>query len=180
MLAYFGRLVPEKGPHLLVEALAGLLEREWTLLLDQFMPADGYQRALMSRLTETGMSGRVRFVKANHDEVADIMRAADAVILPFSTPHWVEQYGRVAPEALASGCLVIASASGALVELVADSGILVPEGDVGALRAAIRSWLDEDGPYPALAGRGAQRARALLSARAQAERWDQELRAFEV
>jgi glycosyltransferase involved in cell wall biosynthesis len=177
VLAYFGRLVPEKGPHLLIDALAGLVDHDWTLLLDQFMPADAYQRALLDRLHRSGLGSRVRFVEASHNEVADVMRAADVVVLPsISTPNWVEQYGRVAPEAMASGCLVVAADSGALADLVADSGVLVPEGDTTALRSAIKNCLDQPDSYPAMEGRGAQRARESLSARAQAERWDQELR----
>jgi glycosyltransferase involved in cell wall biosynthesis len=178
VLAYFGRLVPEKGPHLLIEAMAGLLGREWTLLLDQFQPATAYQKAILARIEQSGMAARVRFVHASHDEVANVMKAADAVVLPsVSTPNWTEQYGRVAPEALASGCLVIATRSGALVDLVADSGVLVPEGDAVALRSAIEAWLDAPGTYPALQGRGARRARDFLSAAAQAMHWDRELRA---
>jgi hypothetical protein len=44
------------------------------------------------------------------------------------------------------------------------------------LRSAIKNCLDQPDSYPAMEGRGAQRARESLSARAQAERWDQELR----
>ncbi|MBK9697986.1 MAG: glycosyltransferase family 4 protein [Propionibacteriaceae bacterium] len=81
---------------------------------------------------------------------------------PGSTGHWtfspsrpadpgagLEQFGRVAVEAMACGVPVVASDSGALSDVVGGAGLLVPPGDADRLREALlRVGLD-----PALAHR---------------------------
>ena len=101
------------------------------------------------------------------------MNAADLVVVPsLSTPNWIEQYGRVVPEALACGCRVIASNSGALPELLGSHGRLVEEADPNGLAHAIAA---EIGALASAAGRrtdAADYAAERLSARAQAQLWD--------
>ena len=65
-------------------------------------------------------------------------------------PGWIEQFGRVVAEAQASGVPVVASASGALPDVVGDAGLLVPPGDPAALRAALARFLDEPGLWARL------------------------------
>ena len=161
VIAYFGRLSPEKGVHLLLDALEEL-DQPWTLLVDAFMPSGEYQKQLLDRLQKPAWSSRVRWIEARHGEVAEYMNASDIVALPsISTPQWVEQYGRVAPEAMACGCLVLAARSGALPELVADAGILFPEGNVPALRECLRKALNELPQMQALRDHAAERARSV-------------------
>ena len=56
----------------------------------------------------------------------------------------VETFGLVVLEAMVSGRPVIASRIGGLADIVVDgaTGMLVPPGDVGALRDAIQYLLD--------------------------------------
>jgi len=60
-------------------------------------------------------------------------------------PSRREGYGMTAREAMAHGRPVVASAVGGLVDAIEDgvSGVLVPPGDVGALREALRRLLDD-------------------------------------
>jgi glycosyltransferase involved in cell wall biosynthesis len=175
VIGYFGRLSPEKGVHLLLDALESI-EGRWTLLIDAFMPSSGYQQCLWDRLQQPAWKERVRWIEARHGEVADYMNAADIVVLPsVSTPQWVEQYGRVAPEAMACGCLVLAADSGALPELVAEAGWLFPEGDVAALRRRLREALAALPGLQDLRVSAAERARAVLSSSAQARLWAETL-----
>jgi glycosyltransferase involved in cell wall biosynthesis len=175
VVAYFGRLSPEKGVHLLLDALQEVAA-PWTLLIDSFMPSGDYQQRLWDRLQEPAWSNRVRWIEARHGEVAEYMNAADVVVVPsISTAQWVEQYGRVAPEAMACGCLVIAARSGALPELVAEAGWLFEEGDAAALREHLRTAL---ATLPALQGlrdQAASRASHLLSSGAQARLWAEKM-----
>jgi glycosyltransferase involved in cell wall biosynthesis len=151
-VAYFGRQTPEKGVHLLVEALAGLKHLEWQFLIDHFAAYGGsYIEKLRALIEASGIADRVVYFDARHDEMPDYMNASDIVVLPsVSTPKWKEQYGRVIPEAMACGRAVIGSDSGAIPELIAGFGDIFPEGDVGALRGVLERLLQA----PNLAQRG--------------------------
>ena len=171
VVAYFGRLSPEKGVHLLLDALEGI-DAPWSLLIDAFMPSSAYQAGLRTRLAQPPWASRVQWIEARHGEVGQYMNAADVVVLPsISTTQWVEQYGRVAPEAMACGCLVVAANAGALPELVGDVGKLFPEGDVSALREILREALIDLPSFHALRTAAAKRSHAMLSSSAQARLW---------
>jgi glycosyltransferase involved in cell wall biosynthesis len=59
---------------------------------------------------------------------------------------------------MAHGASVIASDSGALREVVADAGVLVPEGDVDGFTRELRRLLDEPRRRAELSARGRIRA----------------------
>jgi glycosyltransferase involved in cell wall biosynthesis len=91
---------------------------------------------------------------------------ADALVLPsLPTERWLEQFGRVIPEAFAYGLPVVGSDSGAIGEVVGDAGILVAAGDHLALARAAAALTDPD-----LHGTLADRARARLAAEYTIER----------
>jgi glycosyltransferase involved in cell wall biosynthesis len=97
---------------------------------------DAYSRQLQLQIEELGLGDRIRYVHAAHGEVGQYMNAADVVVLPsISTRKWKEQYGRVAPEAMACGKLTVVANRGALPELVGNFGLTFPEG--GAKRLTI-------------------------------------------
>lgn len=171
-IAYFGRLAPEKGVHLLLEALAGLKDRSWQLLIDRFTDYPSpYAATILSKLLEYEINDRVIYFDARHEQMPDFMNAADMVVLAsISTPRWKEQYGRVLPEAMACGKQVIGSDSGAIPELVSDFGDICPEGNVTALRETIRGHLDR-GNYRAHRDRISSYAHQHLSIRRQAQIW---------
>ena len=173
--AYFGRVIPEKGVHLLLRALHRLADRPWHLLLDEFKEyGHPYARELKGLIAELGLESRVVYFDAPHEKVADYMNAADVVAVPsISNDRWKEQYGRVAPEAMACGRLVVVSSSGALKELVGDAGIVVPENDVDALSAALRRAMDDEALRADYGRRAARRAHEHLSLPAQCDRMEE-------
>src|SRR5262249_4412772 len=93
-------------------------------------------------------------------------------------PSRREGFGVVCAEAMAHARPVVASAVGGLRDLVVDgeTGILVPPGDVAALRAALERLLADAGLRRRLGEAGRERVRTLLS-------WDrvteETLRAYE-
>lgn len=165
VIGFVGRLVPEKGILDLVEAAAGV----GSLLV----VGDGPLRDAAQRIA-AARSVPCRFVGAiPHDEVPAWYGAMDVVAIPSrTTPTWMEQFGRVVIEANAAGVPVVVSDSGELPATVAATGggVVVPEGDVAALSAALRGLCAADVHRRALgeAGRAAVAARftPLVAARA--------------
>jgi glycosyltransferase involved in cell wall biosynthesis len=139
IIAYIGRMTYEKGIHVLLKSLSYLKDHSWILMLDEFSSTStGYIDELKKLILDLNLANRIKYIDAKHLEIARYMNAADIVVIPsISTEFWIEQYGRVAPEAMACEKLVIASNTGALPELVGNSGILVKENDEIALKNAI-------------------------------------------
>ena len=177
-IAYFGRLTREKGVGLLLEALGMLKDLEWQFLIDQFATyRTPYAAELQGQIDALGLKERVVYFDAVHSEMPNFMNAADIVVLPsVSTAKWKEQYGRVIPEAMACGKVVIGSDSGAIPELIGDAGFTFPEGDVKALAELLRYVLGaEETELESFRTRAAERSHSLLSIIPQAAIWNQML-----
>jgi len=142
-VAYFGRLTPEKGVHVLLEALSTMKDENWQFLIDHFSDyATPYTDELKGLIARLGLTDRVFYFDAKHEEMPDYINSADIVVLPsLSTPKWKEQYGRVLPEAMACGKVVVGSNSGAIPELVNGHGHIFPENDVKALTSILRELI---------------------------------------
>lgn len=168
--AYIGRLVYEKGVHILLQSLAQMLDIEWRLMLDKFESyTNPYNQRIYDMIQQLGLAERIVYIDADHFEIAKYMNAADAVILPsVSVPKWREQYGRVSQEAMACGTLVIAAQSGALPELVGDAGLIFPEGDVESLTQLLRNVVQNRSQYNHLLQKAPIRAKEYLSIERQA------------
>jgi glycosyltransferase involved in cell wall biosynthesis len=134
---YVGRLSEEKGVRELAEAARGL---------PFVVVGDGPLRTLFPE--------SAGFVPPH--ELGPYYERASVVVVPSRR----EGYGVVAREAMAYGRPVVATAVGGLLDAVEDdvTGVLVPPGDVDALREAIAGLL----------GDGARRARLGAAGRARA------------
>ncbi|HVG99168.1 MAG TPA: glycosyltransferase [Miltoncostaeaceae bacterium] len=164
MVSFAGRLVPDKGVDVLLDAVArtpGL-----RALIVGEGSAGGALRAQAARL---GIEDRVRFhAPLPMERVAVAFTAGDVVAMPSRHEPW----GRVAVEAMACGVPLVAGAAGHLPALVGDHGRLVRPGDADDLARALREAIEE--PEPARSERVA-RAReyaASFSWAALAERWE--------
>jgi len=140
LIAYFGRMVPQKGVHLLVEALSGITELNWKLLLDHaFDPQDQYATHIQSLIESSNLQDRVSYFEASHFEIADYMRAADIMVAPsLTTLNFKEQYGRAVQEAMACGCVCLVSDSGHLQDLLGDQSLVFPENNVTSIQEKLR------------------------------------------
>lgn len=151
-LVWSGRIVPEKAPHLALEAarLAGLP----IVLAGRVGDQDYYEREVLPRL-----GGGARYVgELGQRDLDRLVGAADCALV---TPMWPEPFGLVVAEALATGTPVAAFGSGGVAEVVAGApwSSVVEPGDVVALaRAATR--LAARGSDPAV--RAAVREHAML------------------
>jgi glycosyltransferase involved in cell wall biosynthesis len=170
VVGYFGRLIPGKGVHLLIEALAKL-PPDVHLLLDMFKNFEpgSYAAELMTRAKALGLTDRIVTIDVPHEQVPMYMNCCDVIAIPsLSTPRWIEQFGRVVPEAMACGVPVVGSDSGNIPAIIGDAGVVVPEGDVQALAAAILRLRSNTELAETLRKRAIERVRELWSVDVQA------------
>jgi glycosyltransferase involved in cell wall biosynthesis len=150
LLLSVGSLIERKGHHLAIEALARLPEARLAIAGDG--PEEGALRALANRL---GVADRVRFLgNVPHEALADVYRAADALVLASSREGWAN----VLLEAMACGTPVVATEIWGTPEVVAapEAGRLVARRDASALAEAVRALL-ADPPERAATRRYAER-----------------------
>ncbi len=133
---YVGRLEQHKGVHIVIDAIARLEDAQLAIVGDGPMAS-----SLQEQIVRLGLDSRVTVQGfCPPDEVAKIYRSFDVLVVPsLETKSWVEQFGRVAVEAMASGVPVLASKSGALPDVVGDAGLLVTPGSVDAWCAAMNA-----------------------------------------
>lgn len=154
-----GMIRPDKGQDHLFDALTLLAARGLrpTVVVVGAATAEsaGYEAELRRRAGE--LTVPVVFTGYRED-VAALMRMADAVVIPSLT----EAQPRVAVQAFAVGRPVVASAVGGVPEIVTpgDTGWLVPPADPAALAEAMEAVMAK----PAAAGAIATRARLLAEA----------------
>jgi glycosyltransferase involved in cell wall biosynthesis len=135
-IGFVGRLVPERGLDLLFRSCVGLTGK-WTLSVIGTGPSQEELEALAERL---GLSARVYWLgPLPRDAVDQVWPRLDCVVFPArTTPRWVASAARGALHAMANGVTVVASDSGALPEIVGETGKIVPEENVPALTAALQ------------------------------------------
>lgn len=135
VVGLLGRLVPEKGVLLLLDALAAD-----PVLHARIAGTGPLAAAIETEAARRGVAERVRFLGGiDPDEVAGFYASIDVLAVPsMPTRRWTEQFGRVAVEAMAAGVPVVSSDAGALPDVVGGAGIVVPQGDAPALAAAVR------------------------------------------
>jgi glycosyltransferase involved in cell wall biosynthesis len=142
VIGYVGRMLPGKGLDVLSGALREMRDDKWNLLV----VGDGPERAkFTSDITDAGLLDRTRFTGAvSYDSTPEYFKQIDVLIVPTVTTEKIrEQFGRVIVEAMASGVSVIGSTCGAIPEVIADAGLVVPEGDSNALAGAIRQLIND-------------------------------------
>ncbi len=153
-------VAPRKGHDVLIEALSPLAKLPWHLTCVGSITRDpSTASALRARLRQAGLLGRVTLAGevADH-QVTDYYQAASLFVLP----TLYEGYGMAVAEALAHGLPVISTHTGAISELVGPgAGLLVPPGDVQALREALSRVMCEPALLASLA-HGARAARSSL------------------
>jgi len=157
-VGFAGRLVPEKGVHVLLQALAGLTG-SWEVMIAGQGPSEKTLRELAE---QWGIAGRVRFCgQIPSAEMPAFFSSLDVFVLPsVSRPNWIEQFGRVLIEAMASEAAVIGSSCGEIPRVIDDAGLIFPEGEANALRDRLQRLYDDRELCGRLARAGRQRALA--------------------
>lgn len=151
-LVSVGRFVQAKGYCYLIDALAQLVDLEWTM----FFVGDGeLKEAIQQQASDAGLSKRVRFLgELPHHDAMGIASLADVYLMPSIT----EATPMALLEASSLARPIVASEVGGIPDLIIHetTGLLSAPGEVQPLADAIRRLI-EDRPLAIALGQSAQR-----------------------
>jgi glycosyltransferase involved in cell wall biosynthesis len=120
-------------------------------------PEEKRLRELADRI---GLGDTVIFSRFPYEEMHSAYNLADVFMLASTArPGWLEQFGYVLAEALASGVPIITTMHGSIPEVVGEAALLVPPSDFLGLGDAMKKLLEDSN----------ERERLTLAARARAE-----------
>ncbi len=157
--AYLGRLVPEKGVLILLEAARQLSTEGYQF--EVRLIGDGPQRSELEALIKenhlglcVGITGYLTGAR-----LAEALRDVRVVVMP---SVWEETAGLAAIEQMMRGRLVIASKIGGLAEVVNDTGLTFPAGNARALADAMKTVLQNPSIIELLGQKARDRAVRLF------------------
>jgi starch synthase len=101
-----------------------------------------------------------------YSSIPQLHNIADIFVLP-SIPisTWQEQFGYVLVESMACGKPVISTLTGAIPEVVADAGVLVPPNDFLSLANALENLISDEKKRIELGQKGRQRVEEVFDSR---------------
>ena len=140
-IGFVGRLVPQKGLDNLLQALALQRSAKWRLTI----VGDGPERERLEQLaSELRLAARVRWTGGlPAEQVANLWPDLDVLVMPSrGSAQWRESNGQILMEAMAHEVAVLGTNSGVIPELIGDAGIVVPDGDLESMAAALESLSD--------------------------------------
>ncbi|MEN6473026.1 MAG: glycosyltransferase family 4 protein [Syntrophaceae bacterium] len=152
-ICYIGRVTPQKGIHVLIEAVAMLSKTIPNITIyvvgDFNVSQNSYMSTINRLIDSSGLD--VRFTGFRTDAL-EILSLMDLFVLP----SFSEGFPRTIMEAMALGKPVISTAVGGITEFLKDDNkiIIVPPGDSEALAEAIRVLLNNKGLRETLSVRG--------------------------
>ncbi len=177
-LGFVGRIAPEKGLEMLLQAAATLVARNDHRRFAVHIYGTGtetYLAALHRAEHDLALpAGMVQWHGAvAHDQAPTAIRSLDTLVVPtIAYEGYKEQFGRVVIEALACQVPVITSDNGELPHLVKETsgGLVFPQGDVGALATCITTAMSQLGLLTQMARRGYDHVRTHYTYSALADR----------
>jgi glycogen(starch) synthase len=133
-LFFVGRMVPDKGIDLLLDALDQLRGRgiQASLSLAGSGPEEA---ALKHKVRELGLEGLVNFVgRVSDEQLNALLNQHRIMIVPTREG---EGFGVVALEGIACGCVVVGSSCGGLPEAIGDCGRIFENGNSASLASVL-------------------------------------------
>jgi len=142
-LLFLGNVIPRKGLHTLLEALARLPREGWRLTVVGGLEVDrAYMQQIQQQIYGAALEKQVEFTGIlEEEELASRLAHSQVLAVPSS----YEGYGIVYLEGMAFGLPALATTGGGAREIITSGrdGFLITPGDARALAGHIRS-LNED------------------------------------
>lgn len=165
VIAQVGRLAPEKGVHIFVEAMASVATRyphaRAIVVGDAAVyGSESYANEVKRSVSRLGLTEKVVFT-GFVDDIRSVYGAIDLLVQPSTC----EPFGRTLVEAMAMKVPVIATNCGGAVEVVEDgvTGLLVPPGEASSLAEVIVKIIENREFGIRLGLRGRKRAEEVFS-----------------
>ena len=164
-VVYVGLLVEHKGVHTAIEALGRLdpdvLARVRLTILGSGHPE--YEQRLRALVTSMGLGQRVVFASPiPRTDLPRFLAAHHVLVMP---SIWEEPLALIMQEALASGLVLVGSATGGTTEIVVngENGLLFSAEDADCLAQHLERLVSEPELRRRLAAQGQQTARRMFS-----------------
>jgi glycosyltransferase involved in cell wall biosynthesis len=168
VLLFLGRVVPKKGPDVLLQSVVQTRNAD-ALLVIAGPISESYRAVLGQVIGRHKLQDRVLFTGMLHGrERVEALVDADLFVLP----SWQENFGIAVAEALAAGTAVVISDRVALSALVrsADVGGVAPPEPV-AIARHIDDWLERSRSDPSVSSHARAVARTHFDWQSIARRW---------
>jgi mannosyltransferase len=162
----FGRVRPQKGTDVFVEAMCRLLPQFPDFTAVVIGAVTGDQRAFADQLAQrakaTAIADRLRFL--GELPIEEVPRWYQRITIYAFTSR-IEGFGLTLLEAMAAGTALVAARAGAAEAVIEDgeTGVLVPPGDVDALVAALEPLMQDPRRAIAMGQRARERTIARFS-----------------
>jgi mannosyltransferase len=169
----FGRVRPQKGTDVFVDAMCRLLPRypQWSAVVVGRTTVEhrAFVDNMQAKIAEVGLTDRVRFL--GEVPIEEVPRWYQRIsIYAFTSRE--EGFGLTLLEAMAAGTALVAARAGVAEMVVKDgeTGVLVPPGDVAALVGALEPLMHDPDRAAEMGQRARARAVAAFSLQTEAER----------
>lgn len=142
---YVGRLTTEKGVHTAIKAVGRLVHHHQIKHLRLTIAGDGtpdYSDYLHNLARQEKVDKFITFLGAQSKEAIPKLYAQSDVLL--FTSIWQEPFGRVLIEAMASGCVVVGTATGGAAEILKheENALVFSPDDASGLAAQIMHLIE--------------------------------------
>ena len=171
-IGVFGRVRPDKGTDVFVEAMIAALPRlpdATAVIAGLAQPQhQAFEEALRQKIAAAGLSQRIVFLgEVPASQVADWYRRC---LICVACPRY-EPFGLTPFEAAATGCALICSRTGAFEALVQPgvNGLLVDPGDASGLAHALSTLLADPSATAAIGSQALARVKAQFTLEREAE-----------
>lgn len=143
VILFVGRMVPEKGPQLLLNSFRKILSKHPDYHL--YMLGTGPLTAKIKKnINNYKLNNKVKITNLKYQNIHTIYQQARIFVLPsYSTPTWEEQYGMVLLEAMACGLPIVSTDCGAIPEVLGQAGIIVPQKNQEAITNALHQLISQ-------------------------------------
>jgi|688.fasta_scaffold09405_5 glycosyltransferase involved in cell wall biosynthesis len=161
---YIGRIIPEKGIEDMIYAFEGWNKDNTKLIIIGNGDTE-YVNQIKQLVQTLKLDDIVIFKNAiPFEEIPAYFQLFNiSLLLSHTTPIWKEQFGRVLVESMAAGTPVIGSDSGAIPLVIEDTGYIVLEQNISAIRQALIEAFENKKKYKLLSKSSQARAKKEFS-----------------